>query len=165
MLINLICLNFRVHIFSNRTDDDYKCMPKLVLLDLATGAVIRKYEFPKDVVSPKTNFLNDIVVACTSKEDCISYITDALDAKIIVYNYAENRSWFVHHSSMLANPADIDIKILGKSLYLSIIWCGVVCKHVFTYWVKCMQIITVSIANSNNHCKQSCAHLMFKRQD
>lgn len=38
----------RVDIFKpNRTNDDDKCPPKLVLFELTTGEIIRKYEFPK----------------------------------------------------------------------------------------------------------------------
>jgi hypothetical protein len=104
----------RVSIFANRTENDDKCPPKLVLLDLSTGDIIRKYEFPNDVVSPTSNFLNDIAVSCISKEECYAYISDALDSKIVVYNYGQNRSWFVHHSSMIANSEATNINILGN---------------------------------------------------
>lgn len=74
--------------------------------------------FPANVVSPKTNFLNDIVVGCHSETNCWAYISDATDSKIIVYNHEEDRSWFVHHPlSMNPDPEAYVIHIIGKAMH------------------------------------------------
>ncbi|ODM90687.1 Protein yellow [Orchesella cincta] len=100
----------RVNIFSPSPDN--RCPPKLLLVDLAKDEIIKRYEFPDNVVSHQTNFLNDIVVACKEKDKCWAYITDAKDAKLVVYNLEENRSWFVHHKTMMADPGATVIPIL-----------------------------------------------------
>ncbi|CAL8145838.1 unnamed protein product [Orchesella dallaii] len=91
----------RVNIFTN---PDNSCPPKLLLIDLKTDKILKQYVFPNNVVSYTINFLNDIVVGCTEKDSCWAYITDAFDAKLVIYNLEENRSWFVTHETMLANP-------------------------------------------------------------
>ncbi|ODM92044.1 Protein yellow [Orchesella cincta] len=103
----------RVNIF---TEPDNHCPPKLLLIDMETDEVIKLYEFPDSVVSHTTNFLNDIVVSCEErKEDCFAYITDAMDAKLIVYNLREDKSWFVHHETMMADDEASIIPILGQN--------------------------------------------------
>jgi sugar lactone lactonase YvrE len=92
-----------------------KCAPKILLIDLNTDKIIRSYEFPADVVSRNSSFLNDIVVGCTNETDCIAYISDARDAKIIVYDLCNDKSWFVKHPSMLADPNALLITIQGKN--------------------------------------------------
>jgi len=101
----------RVHIF---TEPDNKCPPKLVIIDLETDEVILRYDFPANVVNPMSNFLNDIAVGCVLKDECFAYMSDALDSKIVVYDMKDNRSWFVHHSSMKIDPEAVIIPILGK---------------------------------------------------
>jgi hypothetical protein len=106
----------RVNFFGNiSTEADFKCPPKLVLLDLTNnGAILRVHMFPNNVVAPRTNFLNDIVVACFSKENCHAYIPDAYDSKIVIYDYAKDISYFVTHSSMKADPIITNFIILGN---------------------------------------------------
>ncbi|CAL8145826.1 unnamed protein product [Orchesella dallaii] len=100
----------RVNIFS--TTPDNRCPPKLLLVDLAKDEIIKRYEFPDNVVSQQTNFLNDIAVGCKDKEKCWAYISDAKDGKLVVYNLEENRSWYVHHKTMMADPGASVIPIL-----------------------------------------------------
>jgi hypothetical protein len=105
----------RVHIFTTPVN---KCPPKLVLIDLAKDEILHTYQFPADVVSPTSNFLNDITVGCLLKDECFAYISDALDSKVIVYDLKDDRSWFVRHASMNIDPAAVIIPILGKLIIL-----------------------------------------------
>ncbi|CAG5119026.1 unnamed protein product [Candidula unifasciata] len=62
------------------------CPPKLVVYNLNDGSLVRSHDFPEDLVSNKTNFLNDIVIdrgSPTSKSAKWVYITDAVDSKLI----------------------------------------------------------------------------------
>ena len=105
----------RVHIDTDSPDN--KCPPKLVLIDLQTDKVLRTYVFPEQVVSRTSNFLNDIAVGCTTKEDCWAYITDASDGKIIAYSHQQNKGWYVkHEDSMKAQEEAKQIQIEGKSI-------------------------------------------------
>lgn len=77
------------------------CPPKLVILDLErNNTMVRVYEFPDHVVSHTTNFMNDIVLDYVDGEARFAYITDTSDAKLYVYDYDRNISFFYQHSSM-----------------------------------------------------------------
>lgn len=107
----------RINIFKSK---ETKCKAKIVLVDLENDEVIHKYEFPEEVVNPQTNFLNDVVVECQGEgdKDCFAYISDAKDAKLVVYNLKEGRSWFVKHDSMKADPDAVTMDILGKDSFI-----------------------------------------------
>jgi sugar lactone lactonase YvrE len=104
----------RVHIHDDQPDN--KCPPKLVLIDLSTKNIVKTHVFPQGVVSPTNNYLNDIVVGCTSQQDCWAYMTDAKDFKIIAYNLQMDKSWFMQHEgSMKPQDEAKQITIQGKT--------------------------------------------------
>lgn len=78
------------------------CSPKLLLLDLKrNGTILRRYEFPEEVASRGTNYLNKIVI-----DDAFggfAYITDnsGADPGIVVYSKRLNRSWKVRESNSM----------------------------------------------------------------
>ena len=104
----------RVNIFLDNPDNT--CPPKLVLIDLKTDTVLRSHNFSAAVVGGDSSFLNDIVVGCKSESDCWAFISDARDAKIVVYNYEKDKSWYVQHESMKADPNATEIIINGECL-------------------------------------------------
>ena len=106
----------RVNILEESSSEN-TCPPKLVLINLKTNEILFTYEFPENVVDRETSFLNDVVVGCKSEQDCTAYISDAGDAKIVVYNLAANSSWFVTHSSMEADPEASAIETSGKYVH------------------------------------------------
>ncbi|CAL8147982.1 unnamed protein product [Orchesella dallaii] len=91
---------------------DNRCPPKLLLIDLNTDKVVKVHQFPSNVVSQTSNFLNDIVVGCKNKDNCWAYITDAADSKLVIYNLKEDRSFFVTHETMEPDPNAIVIPML-----------------------------------------------------
>ena len=101
----------RVNIFET---PDNKCHPKLVLIELKTGTILKNHTFQTDVAGWDSSFLNDIVVGCKSETDCWAYISDAMGAKIVVYNYEKDKSWYVQHPSMKANENATEIVINGE---------------------------------------------------
>jgi sugar lactone lactonase YvrE len=83
------------------------CPPKLVVYDLNTGSLLRSHNFPPEVASNQTNFLNDIVLDRGSPSSSTArwvYITDAADSKLIVFDLQTNESRAIHHASMEADP-------------------------------------------------------------
>ena len=60
------------------------------MIDVASGTVLNKYEFPADVVSYTESFVNDLVLD-EAKE--LAYLTDAWgDGGLLVYNFAAQTS-------------------------------------------------------------------------
>ncbi|KAK3596778.1 hypothetical protein CHS0354_038780 [Potamilus streckersoni] len=77
------------------------CPAKLVIFDIDNNRVVRSYEFPNEVVNRSSNFLNDIVLDYLDGQVRFVYMTDTLDAKIVVYDYITNSSYMIQHPSML----------------------------------------------------------------
>ena len=79
------------------------CPAKIVLLDLKTGNVLSKYNFPESVVPKQSNFLNDIALNVADEDDKYAYISDSDRGVLVVYSLARNSSWLIRHSSMRAD--------------------------------------------------------------
>lgn len=98
------------------------CLPKLLLLDLKrNGTIIRRYDFPEEVASRGTNYLNKIVI-----DDAFggfAYITDnsGADPGIVVYSKRLNRSWKIReNNSMRAARGAQEFIVNGTSLNFAI---------------------------------------------
>lgn len=80
------------------------CPPKLIVMEIATKKIVKSYTFPADVVSPASNFMNDIVLDYVQGQARYAYITDTRDAKLYVYDVIRNTSYFFAHETMKAQP-------------------------------------------------------------
>lgn len=87
------------------------CPAKLVLLDLNSNAIVRTHVFPDSVVDRKTNFLNDVVVDLSDPDRVFAYISNAFDGAIVVYDFANDKSWSVKHESTAFDP---DVRYCSK---------------------------------------------------
>lgn len=98
------------------------CQPKLVIFDLKrNGTIVHRYDFPEEVVSRGTNYLNKIVV--DDAYGGFGYITDnsGSDPGIVVFSRKLNRSWKVREpNSMRAALNAVDFAVNGTSLRFSI---------------------------------------------
>lgn len=98
------------------------CGPKLMLFDLKrNGTLLHRYDFPEEVVSRSTNYLNKIVL-----DDAFggfAYITDnsGADPGIVVFSRRLNTSWKVREdNSMRAALNAVAFAVNGSSLNFSI---------------------------------------------
>lgn len=98
------------------------CLPKLLLLDLKrNGTIIRRYEFPEEVASRGSNYLNKMVI-----DDAFggfAYITDnsGADPGIVVYSKRLNRSWKIReNNSMRAARNAQEFIVNGTNLNFAI---------------------------------------------
>ncbi|GAB0096300.1 protein yellow [Sergentomyia squamirostris] len=98
------------------------CGPKLWMFDLRrNGTVIHRYDFPEEVVSRGSNYLNKIVV-----DDAFggyAYITDnsGADPGIVVFSRRLNTSWKIRESnSMRAALNAVQFAVNGTSLGFAI---------------------------------------------
>ncbi|KAL4224981.1 hypothetical protein ACF0H5_015676 [Mactra antiquata] len=80
------------------------CPPKLIILDLRTNQIVRHYDFPDEVVSHSSNFMNDIVLDYVNGHARYAYISDTSDAKLYVYDFDNNNSYHFQHETMKAQP-------------------------------------------------------------
>lgn len=76
------------------------CPAKLVVYDLNIDKKVDVYEFPADVVSNTSNFLNDIVLDYVGGRVRYAYITDTNDPSIITYDFQSRSSWKLKDPTM-----------------------------------------------------------------
>lgn len=93
-----------------------------MLFDLKrNGSLIMRYDFPEDVASRGTNYLNKIVIDDSNGD--FAYITDnnGADPGIVVYSRRINKSWKVReNNSMRANREATTFAVNGTNLNFSI---------------------------------------------
>lgn len=90
------------------------CPAKLVIYDLNSNKIDRIYQFPSKVLPPDTSIIKDIQVACTSRDDCHSYISNLnVTCTLTVYDYKNNDSWYATHSSMQPDLSRANVTIEG----------------------------------------------------
>jgi sugar lactone lactonase YvrE len=92
---------------------------KIVVLDLNTGAEIKRYAIPDTVANRKTQFLNDLVI---DEKRELAFITDSGNRSgsptasgIIIYDFKTNTARRVldNHPSVQDDPAR-ELKVLGE---------------------------------------------------
>lgn len=76
------------------------CPPKIVVYDLNNNKEVDKYEFPADVVSNTTCFLNDIVLDKVNGEVAYAYISNTFESSMVVYDFKTRSSYKLVHPSM-----------------------------------------------------------------
>ncbi|KAK7092017.1 hypothetical protein V1264_009628 [Littorina saxatilis] len=79
------------------------CPPKLVVYDINKKKEVRSYTFPDDVANHTSCFLNDIVLDYVNGDVKFAYITDTNDAKLYVYDYDKDESYFFQDDTMKAS--------------------------------------------------------------
>lgn len=91
-----------------------QCPPQIVVFNLETDTLVRKYLIPKEL-SPDSSLLANIVVEIVD-DDCsnaFAYLGDVFRYGLIVYDYRANRSWRVTHSYFYPDPLASDYILDG----------------------------------------------------
>merc|ERR1712179_287670 len=96
------------------------CSPKLIIMDLKTGRIVHRYNFPANVVPRSGSFLNDIALNVANKDDKFAYMTDSDLGRLVVYSLKADKSWLVTHSSMRADLAGATFSFLNPPARLRI---------------------------------------------
>ncbi|KAJ8914951.1 hypothetical protein NQ315_002475, partial [Exocentrus adspersus] len=89
------------------------CPYAINIFDLKTDTRIRRYEFKPQDINSRT-FIANIAVDLVDSNDCdkaFAYFTDELGYGLIVYSYAENRSWRFEHGYFMPDPLRGDFTI------------------------------------------------------
>ncbi|KFB45517.1 AGAP010280-PA-like protein [Anopheles sinensis] len=88
--------------------------PSLVLFDLYTDKLIRRHYFNNTLLKEDSFFAN--VIVDTERGDCdnaFAYIPDLGSYAVIVYSFAEDRSWRIKHNFFHFDPLAGDYNIGG----------------------------------------------------
>ncbi|XP_077276653.1 L-dopachrome tautomerase yellow-b [Temnothorax americanus] len=88
--------------------------PALIVYDLATDRMLRKYVIPSDQRTADSLFAN-IAVEDYSCEDSYGYLGDLGGPGLVVYSWNLRKSWLVKHHSFHPDPMGGDFKVSGIS--------------------------------------------------
>ncbi|KAL1398919.1 hypothetical protein pipiens_008588 [Culex pipiens pipiens] len=90
-------------------DFEVTCPPKILVYDLHTDQVVRRIDFPPEVVRRESLYTNIIIDETTSRpenncDDVFVYITDTVAPGIVVYDSGKDLTWRVSHPAMYPDP-------------------------------------------------------------
>lgn len=108
----------------SRSLEDYEitCPPKILVFDLSTNRVVRRIDFPSQVLRGESLFTNLVVDEGTSKagtcDDVFVYISDTVEPAIVVYDSQKDVTWRVSHPSMYPDPDFAQSEILRDRFVL-----------------------------------------------
>lgn len=79
--------------------------PSIVIFDLKTDKLIRRFTLPKDNVKENTFFANIVVdTTAESCNDAHAYIPDLGSYAVVVYSLKQNKSWRIKHHYFHFDP-------------------------------------------------------------
>ena len=76
------------------------CNPKLVVIDVRTGTVVREHVFSKSVFNSLSGFISDIALGQFQGHTRYAFMADILQYKLLVYDFTTDKSWFIKDKSM-----------------------------------------------------------------
>ncbi|XP_059611149.1 major royal jelly protein 1 [Phlebotomus argentipes] len=90
-------------------DFEVSCPPKILVYDTDTDNVVRRIDFPPEVVRGESLYTNLIIDDTSSKienhcDDVFVYITDTVEPAIVVYDSGHDVTWRLSHPSMYPDP-------------------------------------------------------------
>lgn len=95
-------------------NDTIKYPPALIIYDLKTDNLLRKYTFPNDQVKEDSGFAN-IAVEDNDCEKTYAYAADLGNAGIVVYSWENNDSWRIKHHYFYPDPVACDFSVKGHN--------------------------------------------------
>lgn len=82
--------------------------PALLIYDLSTDQLLRKYVIPTEQTVSTSHFGN-VVVEDSSCDETFAYLADIANPGLVVYSWASNDSWLVTHHYFNADPLVPDL--------------------------------------------------------
>ncbi|GBP36654.1 Protein yellow [Eumeta japonica] len=89
-----------------------KYPPAIIVYDLKTDNLLRKYVLPADQVKKDSGFAN-IAVEVLSCSNTYVYAADLGKPAIVVYSWAQNESWRITHHYFYPDPLACDYNVKG----------------------------------------------------
>lgn len=96
----------------NLESNTTKYPPSIIVYDLKTDNLIRKFVFPEDQVKEDSGFAN-IAVEDADCENTYAYAGDLGKPAIVVYSWEKNESWRITHHFFHPDPLACDFSVKG----------------------------------------------------
>lgn len=93
-------------------NDTVKNPPSIIVYDLKTDNLLRKYFIPDDQVKLETGFAN-IAVEDRDCQNTYAYAVDVAKAALVVYSWEKNESWRITHHYFNLDPLAGDYSVKG----------------------------------------------------
>lgn len=105
---------------SGRIGDNQLCQPQLLIFDLATDVLLKRYKFDNTMYSSSSIFANPVLDVADPGicRNVKAYIADVTVYNLIVYDLLTDRAWKVTNNLFRANPAFSRFTIAGESFDL-----------------------------------------------
>lgn len=98
----------------NLENNTTKYPTAIIVYDLKTDNLLRKYSFPEDQVKEDSGFAN-IAVEDTDCERTYAYAGDLGKPGIVVYSWEKNESWRITHHYFHPDPLACDYNVSGHN--------------------------------------------------
>ncbi|CAG9786523.1 unnamed protein product [Diatraea saccharalis] len=98
----------------NLENNTVKYPPAIIIYDLKTDNLIRKYVFPEDQVKEDSGFAN-IAVEDMDCANTYAYAGDLGKPGIVVYSFDKNESWRITHHFFHPDPLACDFSVKGNN--------------------------------------------------
>lgn len=96
----------------NLENDTVKYPPSIIVYDLKTDDLLRKYTIPEDQVKEDSGFVT-IAVEDTDCEKTFAYVADVGKAGLVVYSWESNESWRIKHHYFGLDPVACNFSVKG----------------------------------------------------
>ncbi|CAH2096530.1 unnamed protein product [Euphydryas editha] len=91
-----------------------KFLPSIIIYDLKTDTILRRFVFPEDQVKEDSGFAN-IAVEDTDCDKTYAYAGDVGKPGIVVYSWEKNESWRITHHYFHPDPIACDFSVKGHN--------------------------------------------------
>ncbi|XP_037945802.1 major royal jelly protein 1-like [Teleopsis dalmanni] len=103
-------------------DFEVTCPPKILIFDLNTNQVLRRVDFPNEILRGESLFTNLVIDETTSRgancDDVFVYISDTVEPALIVYDSERDVTWRLTHPAMFPDPDFAQSEILNDRFIL-----------------------------------------------
>ncbi|KAL5283673.1 Y-e3.2 family protein [Megaselia abdita] len=90
------------------------CPPKIMAFHPQSGKILHKYTFPEETFIPgQSMFSNFVLGKSSSCRKNLFYITDPRGYRIVVYNQATKRSWYIDNPAFRPEDQYIPVTVNG----------------------------------------------------
>lgn len=105
---------------SGKIGSQQVCQPQLLIFNLATDSLVKRYRIPQSLIMDTTLLITPILDVRDPHtcRDVKVYMGDCCSFSLVVYDYASDRAWAVNNKLFFPYPTYGTFKIAGESFEL-----------------------------------------------
>nr|XP_022906567.1 L-dopachrome tautomerase yellow-f2-like [Onthophagus taurus] len=87
--------------------------PQLIIYDLHSDVLLRRYEIPADQIKENVSFFANIAIEDDDCSDTYAYLADLASPCLVVYSFKDNESWKITHNYFNIDPLSGEMSVNG----------------------------------------------------